>query len=321
MPEMRYWVIFLLAIVPQTLPGEANHSALWGFFGHRLITEMAVYSLPMDLVGFYKEHKDYLVEGSVKPDKRRYVIDAEGPRHYIDLDLYDAVDSIPKYWLDAVQRYGEDSLAAHGLGPWHTYFTYSRLVEAMEEKRLPDILRLSADLSHYVADANVPLHTTSNYNGQFTNQVGIHGFWESRLPELFSDEYDFFIGQATYVADPQAAIWSAVHRANNVLDSLLTLDKTLTERMGKDKKYGYESRGKTLVKVPTKKFSKAYHEAFPYVEQQMRASIKLIGDLWFTAWVNAGQPDLSTVSFAAPVIVGDTVEVRPLTSPQRAHEN
>jgi hypothetical protein len=29
------------------------------------------------------------------------------------------------------------------------------------------------------------------------------------------------------------------------------------------------------------------------VERRMRASIKLTGDLWFTAWVEAGQPDLS----------------------------
>lgn len=318
---MRYWVIFLLAIAPLTLPGEANQSALWGFFGHRLITEMAVYTLPVDLIGFYKTHKDLLMEGSVKPDKRRYVIEAEGPRHYIDLDLYDALDSIPKYWLDAVERYGKDSLTAHGLGPWHTYFTYSRLVEAMQEKRRSDILRLSADLAHYVADANVPLHTTSNYNGQFTNQVGIHGFWESRLPELFAHDYNFFVGQSTYVTDPQAEIWSAVHKANNILDSLFTLEKVLTESMGKDKKYGYESRGKTLVKVPTKKYAKAYHDAFPYVERQMLASIKLIGDLWFTAWVNAGQPDLSIIHQDTPDIAADTIAEQSRTAPQRPHEN
>jgi hypothetical protein len=28
------------------------------------------------------------------------------------------------------------------------------------------------------------------------------------------------------------------------------------------------------------------------VERQMRASVKMTGDLWFTAWVDAGQPDI-----------------------------
>jgi len=29
------------------------------------------------------------------------------------------------------------------------------------------------------------------------------------------------------------------------------------------------------------------------VERQMKRSIKMIADFWYTAWVNAGQPDLS----------------------------
>ena len=45
-------------------------------------------------------------------------------------------------------------------------------------------------------------HTTENYNGQFTNQKGIHGFWESRIPELFYDEYDFITGKAKYIDYP-----------------------------------------------------------------------------------------------------------------------
>jgi hypothetical protein len=28
------------------------------------------------------------------------------------------------------------------------------------------------------------------------------------------------------------------------------------------------------------------------VERQMRAATKMIGDFWFTAWVDSGQPDL-----------------------------
>ena len=28
------------------------------------------------------------------------------------------------------------------------------------------------------------------------------------------------------------------------------------------------------------------------VERQMKASVKMIADFWYTAWVDAGQPDL-----------------------------
>jgi len=31
------------------------------------------------------------------------------------------------------------------------------------------------------------------------------------------------------------------------------------------------------------------------VERQMRRAVKTLGSLWYTAWVNAGQPDLSKI--------------------------
>ena len=48
---------------------------------------------------------------------------------------------------------------------------------------LDDVLRTAADLGHYLADAHVPLHTTGNYNGQRTNQTGIHALWETHNVE------------------------------------------------------------------------------------------------------------------------------------------
>jgi hypothetical protein len=31
------------------------------------------------------------------------------------------------------------------------------------------------------------------------------------------------------------------------------------------------------------------------IEQRMRGAIKMIGDFWYTAWVDAGQPDLKAL--------------------------
>ena len=36
------------------------------------------------------------------------------------------------------------------------------------------------------------------------------------------------------------------------------------------------------------------------VERRMRESIALVGSLWYTAWVNAGQPDLRKLLEHAP---------------------
>jgi hypothetical protein len=152
----------------------------WGFFAHRQINRLAVFTVPAPLFGFYKANIEYLTEHAVDADKRRYSDEAEACRHYLDADHYEQlppIDTIPKYWKQAVEKYTEDTLKAYGIVPWHIHLMTFRLTEAFKQKDKRKILRLSADLGHYVADAHVPLHATENYNGQLTGQTGIHGFW------------------------------------------------------------------------------------------------------------------------------------------------
>lgn len=267
---------------------------VWGFYGHKRINRLAVFTLPPAMIGFYKKNIEYLAEESVAPDRRRYAVEDEAPRHYIDLDEFGDAASfeLPKYWAQAVEKFGEDTLMSRGIVPWQIQTMYNRLKDAFMINDPSAILRLSAELGHYVADANVPLHTTSNYDGQLTGQDGLHGFWESRLPELFAKDYTFFVGKAGYVPDVAAEAWLAVRRANAALDSVLTIEKDLYKRAG-TKKYSFETRGRQTQKVVAFNYSRLYHEALHgMVERQMRRSIKMTGDLWFTAWVDAGQPDL-----------------------------
>ncbi|HZX74578.1 MAG TPA: S1/P1 Nuclease, partial [Cyclobacteriaceae bacterium] len=44
----------------------------WGFFGHEKINRLAVFTLPPEMIGFYKKNIQYLTEASVNPDRRRY---------------------------------------------------------------------------------------------------------------------------------------------------------------------------------------------------------------------------------------------------------
>jgi len=267
----------------------------WGFYAHQKINRLAVFTLPTEMIGFYKHNIQYITENAVNPDRRRYAVDGEAPRHYIDIDVYgdSAVYKMPRYWYDAVEIYTEDTLNAYGIVPWHIYLMKLRLTDAMRIGDAANILRLSADLGHYIADANVPLHTTENYNGQLTGQSGIHGFWESRLPELYANNYDFFVGKASYIEKPQIMAWRAVIHAHEALDSVFSFEKKLTIKISADKKYGFETRGQNTVKVYSRNFSKAYHNALNgMVERQMRRAVKMVGDFWYTCWVDAGQPDL-----------------------------
>ncbi|MBK9729151.1 MAG: hypothetical protein IPO86_13655 [Saprospiraceae bacterium] len=357
----------------------------WGFYAHKLINRMAVFTLPEDLIEFYKSNLDYITSHAIDPDKRRYAVKGEAVRHYIDLDhwnvdsssvlnkdfaisliknshfyyVYEGIKclvfdtskamndtlyytqnikniklifttgvhihdfrkgflfaTLPYYdtehWnvpLDSFHNLFladskeefieiEDRFTAHGILPYHLESSYHQLVNAFESKNVNRILRLSADIGHYMGDAHVPLHTTKNYNGQLTNQVGIHAFWESRIPELFAEsEFDFVIGRAQYFSDIKSFIWQIIHDSHSGVFKVLNIEKTLSKQIPADKQYCYDERLGVISKIQCKDYAYLYHkELDQQVETRMRDCILNLGSLWMSAWVEAGQPDLSVVN-------------------------
>jgi hypothetical protein len=278
------------------LPKHASQS--WGFYGHKRINRMAVFTLPPQMVTFYKKHIEFITNHAVDPDKRRYGVEGEAPRHYIDIDHYGehSFDSVPKFWKAAVAKYTEDTLMAYGIVPWQIEKHYYKLLNAFKDENLDRILSYSADLGHYIADAHVPLHTTENYNGQLTGQRGIHGFWESRIPELKAEDYDYFVGRAKYIDSPIKSAWKVVYDSHMAVDSVLKFEAILNKEFPKDQKYSFENRGSLMMKVYSKEYTNRYDLMIKgQVERRMRESIAMVGSLWYTAWVNAGKPNLEAL--------------------------
>src|SRR5262249_44082915 len=147
---------------------------------------------------------------------------------------------------DAVEKFSEDSLTAHGIVPWWLQTMLYRLTDAFKAKDQAKILKYSAEIGHYIADAHVPLHANSNHNGQFTDQKGIHGFWESRIPELFAESdvagngWDFLIGHAEYIKNPADFIWKRVLESAAAADTVLKFEKELTKKFPSDQKFSFE---------------------------------------------------------------------------------
>ncbi len=272
----------------------------WGFYGHRMINYYAVFLLPPEMILLYKPNIDFLTEHAVDPDKRRYAVPEEGPRHYIDLDKYGQFpwDSLPRNWNEAVKKYSTDSLQKHGIVPWWVQTMLSWLTQAFKEKDQVKILKLSAEIGHYISDAHVPLHASSNHNGQYSNQRGIHGFWESRVPELLAEkQWDFFIGKADYLANPGRFIWSRVLESGAAADTVLRYERELSRQFPPDQKYAFEERNGTVIRQYSTAYTIRYDKLLKgMVERRMRQSIYAVASFWYTAWVNAGQPDLSMLS-------------------------
>jgi len=297
--------ILLLPLVIST-SDKRPYAKQWGFFGHKRINRIAVFTLPPEMTGFYKENIEFLTEHAVDPDKRRYAVEGEAQCHYIDLDHYykkgeNPFEIVPKKWNDAVLKYTEDTLQSYGIVPWHIQIMKFRLQKAFESKNVDLILKYSADIGHYIGDAHVPLHTTENYNGQMTGQRGIHGLWESRLVEINEADYDYFVGKASYKKNVLDFIWNAVRGSHEALDSVLGIEKELTRSFPSDLKYGFEQRGNVTISVYSRDFSDAYHAKMNgMVERRLRAAVLAVGSIWYTCWVDAGQPDLSKLQHTPP---------------------
>lgn len=296
LPTIMYKrIIFTIAFL-----GIVHTCFCWGFFAHRKINQLAVYLLPPEMLVLYKPNQDFITEHATAPDQRRYAIAEEGPRHYIDIDHYGKYpfSELPRKWDDAVAKYGRDTLMTYGIVPWHVQVVLGRLTSAFREKNFSRILVLSAELGHYIADAHVPLHASSNHNGQLTDQKGIHAFWESRIPELSAEKnYDFFIGKAEYIKDPGAFIWARVLESAAESDSVLLFERELNKKYSPDQKYSFEQRNDEIIRQYSSAYTKDYEKMLNgMVERRMRQSIFAVASFWYTAWVNAGQPDLKPLT-------------------------
>jgi len=276
------------------------HNAFcWGFYAHGKINYLAVFLLPPEMISFYKKHIDYLKEHATDPDKRRYAIPDEGPRHFIDINHYGSYPylALPRRYDSAVAKYSKDTIYAYGIVPWWIQIMKGRLVKAFNEKNKIQILKVSAEIGHYIGDAHVPLHACKNHNGQHTNQHGIHGFWESRIPELLSDvEFDFWQGKADYIQNPLMFMWDRVMESAIAADTVLQFEKKLSDYFPADKKYAFEYKNGVVLRQYSSAYTRAYNKILDgMVERRMRQSIYATASFWYTAWVDAGQPDLSVL--------------------------
>jgi len=277
----------------------------WGAWGHQHINRAAVFALPPEMRVFFYNHLDFITEESVVPDLRKYTINdkAEFNRHFIDIESFDekTPEQFPATMAAVTAKYNADFLQKNGILPWYIEEVTEKLTTAFRQRRKSDILFLAADLGHYLADSQMPLHTSVNHDGQFTDQKGIHAFWESQLPEQFGGKYNFNTGDAHYIENIHAETWRLIMSSHQQADTLLALERELKKSFPAEKIYVKDSAGnirknKFNQPVHGPEYAKLYHDQLQgMVERQMRSAISATANFWFTAWVNAGKPDLGSL--------------------------
>lgn len=292
--------IFLFVIISTGI----SLAFAWGSWGHKHISRAAIFALPDSMRAFYYNHIDFVTESAVIPDLRRYVINdrAEPPRHFIDMEDFEnvSISDLPKTTGDAYTKYDSAFLNKTGYLPWYIQNLTKKLTDAFRKKNKSEILFISVELSHYIADAHMPLHTSSNHDGQKTGQKGIHALWESVLPPMFGDSYNFKVAPAKYLPDVTAATWDIIAHTHSLVQPILQADMKVRKSFDKDKMYKRDAEGNLIKVFNAPIYSDEYAQQFNkelngVVESQLRLAISAIADFWYTAWVNGGRPNLNAL--------------------------
>jgi hypothetical protein len=269
----------------------------WGNEGHRLINRLAASALPGDVPEFLRtpvamDEFEYL---GPEPDRWRSPAEpelsaAQGPEHFIDLELADALGPLPHKRFDFLA----EVYAAHqdptkiGLQPWETDEVWERLKAAMRQYRAlkaegqdtrpveQAILFYAGWLGHYVGDGSQPLHVTVKYNG-----------WVGANPNGYTTEhsihYEFespFVAANLHADDVAPKMTPVKAIAGDMFDAYvayLRQTATYVEKVYQlDKAGGFVGAGTA--------------ESRAFTAERLAAGASMLRDMIFTAWLDSAQP-------------------------------
>jgi hypothetical protein len=260
---MRKWLILVLGFV---LLWESAGLG-WGLTGHVVISRAAINALPADVPGFVKRQIDWIGERSITPDSYRaasepFIKMAEDPSHEWHLEQVTFLKMIPRSRIEFIQALYDEykrleksdpanaALAnptSTGMLPYTTMEVYERLKvtfrtwrEHQRDKQPTAFTEQDAAfyvgwLSHYIADASQPLHSSIHHDGwrgdnpkNYTRDGALHWGFENDFVDLIGlKEADIQgrIAPAKTITDPFSAILTHLARSNTRVDQVYGLEQ------------------------------------------------------------------------------------------------
>lgn len=258
----------------------------WGFEVHRFIVQEAIPLLPAAIRPFFEKHRVFLVEHAIDPDLWRNAgFEDEPARHFVDLDAFGPApfDALPRDYEAAVKKFGKEMVQKNGLLPWRTAEIYGQLERAFERLSqgqpyaYDDIKFFSSVLAHYVSDAHVPFHGIVNYDGQVTNQRGIHARFETELFVRYRSTLSVTPVARAPIRNPRDFVFDALIESAALTEAILRADRTAVEGRSE-----YDDAYFDLFVAPVK----------PTLERRLSESASAVAAMIAGAWEDAGKPTL-----------------------------
>jgi hypothetical protein len=283
---MRNAHVGLLAVLLWSL--APSPVSAWGFAGHQFIMRRAIELLPPELKPFFTAHRDELVVRVTDPDLWRNVGWEDDPNHFMDFGVPEfgryPFTALPREYGAAIEKFGMATLKRDGTLPWREAEQFGNLRRAFEgfKRQAPyassDTVLFAAVASHYIEDANQPLHATNNHDGQLTGQSGLHARFERDLIERFESRLTVPLAAGAPIANARDAAFDALLASYQRVDPLLAADRAA-------------SAGKDV--YDDDYFEKFFAGARPILEERLGASITATVGIIAGAWEQAGKPALA----------------------------
>ncbi len=257
----------------------AGNTFAWGPTAHRAVNNWAVDTLPAEIRYFFEANRQFLVEHANDPEQWMEADPYERKRHYMYLDNYGVFPylDLPHGFNEAKQRYGLRRINRDGLLPWHVGEYSLRLTNALKEEKWDEAKLLAAALGHYVADTRNPLHTTSNYDGQLSRQLGLEARFGTTLVDRFQGFIMFRPAPAVKIDDPTECAFDAVLESNTWVNQIILADRRAVVGLRDYNEDFYDHFYAAIGPIAARELNNAAHD---------------VGSYWYTAWLNAGRPHL-----------------------------
>jgi hypothetical protein len=283
---MRKTIIALSTLVIAV--AAPSPAAAWGTAAHRFIMARAIDLLPAELKPFFEHYRDELVVRVVDPDTWRSAGWEEDQNHFLDLGVKDfgpyPFAALPREYGAAVEKFGMATLRRYGLLPWREAEEFGNLRRAFEgfannaSFAPSDTILFAASAAHYIQDAHQPLHATNNYDGQLTEQHGVHSRFEAALFERFAAKLTVDPGPVSAVRSPRDAAFDVLLASFQLVDPLLQADKEASA--GKDT---YDDDY----------FERFFAKVRPILEKRLAESVTATASIIVGAWEQAGRPQVT----------------------------
>jgi hypothetical protein len=286
---MRRRYLFVSVFV--VLLAQADIAWAWGYTVHSRINHQAALLIPAPLGAYTTRHANDLSLYGPSADFIKDAYPEESHRHYIDLDLYptDVLKKTPRDFQSFVKTYGDSAVNARGVIPWAIEETMERITRLLKRGQWESALFYMGILGHYVADIHMPLHTTANYNGQLTNNKGVHFRWETRMVDEFIPVFKP-VGEVVYLSKPLENTFEIISRSHDLYPALLHAD-SLARRdltpVQKEQLSTYE-----ILSFEEPYLTRLYKETETIVEDRLGRAVVMVASYWWTCWVNAGRPSI-----------------------------